>query len=81
MKRFEYLKKRCSENSMFAKLEDKLSEAEFFDLIEFIENNEHLDALEFEYAANRMFLDKPKPKNWTAIMELALIANGVAKAK
>lgn len=41
----------------------------------FIESNENLDKGSFEYAVNRMFLDKDKPKHFKEILELLTCAN------
>lgn len=43
----------------------------------FLKANGHLGKGEFEFAVNRMFLDKPKPKNWKEIQELLTCANSV----
>ncbi len=41
----------------------------------FIVSQEKTPKVEFELAVNRMFLDKPKPKNHTVILELLSCAN------
>ena len=41
----------------------------------FILNHNNLDKGEFEFAVNRMFLDRPKPKNWTIILEMLANSN------
>lgn len=41
----------------------------------FLSENASLNKAAFESAALRLFLDKPKPKNWTAIEELLVCAN------
>ena len=41
----------------------------------FIAANDHLDCGAFEFAVNRMFLDKAKPKNFTTILELLTCCN------
>lgn len=43
--------------------------------IGFIEQAAEIGHLEFEYAVNRMFLDKPKPKHMAEIQELLTCAN------
>lgn len=43
--------------------------------LDFIVSNDHLDKGPFEYAVNRMFLDKPKPKHFKEILELLTCAN------
>lgn len=47
----------------------------------FIRAHEHLAHLEFEYAANRWFLDGPKPRQWTIMVELVTGANSRAKGR
>ena len=41
----------------------------------FIKLHDSLDKGSFEHAVNRMFLDKPKPKHWTIILELLICSN------
>lgn len=41
----------------------------------FIITNKALDKGAFELKVNRMFLDKPKPKNFTIILELLTCCN------
>lgn len=54
----------------------KLSGTDFDVIVDFIEENEELGHLEFEYKVNRMFLDKPeKPKKFAIIQELLMVAN------
>jgi hypothetical protein len=77
MNRLEYFRLRVGEHILYKRLALKLSEAEFDSCVAFIEDNDHLAHLEFEYAINRMFLDrKDKPKNWIIIQELLMVANG-----
>lgn len=54
---------------------EKLTEAEFDLIVEFIDDHDHLGHLEFEYAVNRMFLDKEKPKGWAVIQEILVVVN------
>jgi hypothetical protein len=42
---------------------------------DFIRRNDHLAKGPFEFAVNRMFLDKPKPKHCNEILELLTCAN------
>lgn len=42
---------------------------------EFIDQNDHLNGLEFEYAVNRMFLGKELPKRGALIQELLTVTN------
>lgn len=54
----------------------KLSISEIFLASSFIEQKDHLPVDQFEFAINRMFLDKAdKPKNWVIIMEMLANAN------
>lgn len=58
------------------KLAKKLTEAEFDEVVSFIEDHDQLPHLEFEYAVNRWKLDIPvRPKNLFTMHELALSAN------
>lgn len=76
MNRLSVFKEKCSTEFHCKKLALKISEAEFDLAVGFIEDNDHLGHLEFEYAVNRMFLDKPeKPKNWAVICELLMLTN------
>lgn len=56
----------------------RLSAAEIALANSFIATNDSLDLGEFEKAVNRMFMDKPKPKNWTVICELLSCSNSRA---
>jgi hypothetical protein len=76
MNRLEYFKLKCSEHILYKRLALRLSEDEFDVAVQFIEDNDHLDYLEFEYKLNMMFDGKPKPKRWSIIQELVLVANG-----
>lgn len=42
---------------------------------DFIQANDSLDKANFEYAINRMFLDKDRPKNYKFVLELLTCAN------
>lgn len=79
MTRLEAFKDRC-QRYPYAKLAKRLSEADFDRVVAFIEDNDHLAHLEFEYAVNRMFLnDKNRTKNYTIMMELLTVCNTAAK--
>lgn len=78
MTRLEALRDRC-QRYPYQKNAKRLSEAEFDSMVEFLEENDHLGHLEFEYAVNRMFLDRPKAKNFAIIQELLSVANTAAK--
>jgi len=54
---------------------EKLSADELLLCEEFIIKHDYLPKGEFEYAINRMFLDKPKPKNFSICQELLTCAN------
>lgn len=57
----------------------QLSRAEVDIALGFMADNSHLANAAFERAAVRMFLDRPKPKHWTAIEELLICANSAIK--
>jgi hypothetical protein len=78
--RLEALTIRCSQLP-YKKVANKLSEAEFDKMVAFLEDNDHLGHLEFEYAVNRMFLDKDKSKNWSIIQELLCVCNTAVHGK
>jgi hypothetical protein len=62
------------------RLTAKLTVAEMEQVIEFLNKNEHLSYLDFEYAANRWFLDSSdKPKNWAIMTEIVISANSRAR--
>lgn len=44
-------------------------------ILSFIAANDCLNKNDFEAAVNRMFLDKPKPKNYEIVLELLANAN------
>lgn len=73
MKRIEKLKYLSSEDAWYKKLCLKLTEAEFDQLIEIIQDNDDLNNDQFTLLVNRYFLDKKnKPKNWTAMSDILL---------
>lgn len=77
MTRIDYFRLRTAEHVLYKRLALKLSEAEFDQCVDFIEEHDHLDHLQFERKINRLFLDREhKPKNWTIIQELLMVANG-----
>lgn len=78
MTRIEALKLKVKQYP-YEKSAKKLSEADFDRVVEFIDDNDHLGHLEFEYAVNRMFLDKPKPKHFAIMQELLSVVNTAAK--
>lgn len=58
------------------KVYDRLSKSDIQICEEFIQSHDHLPKGEFEYAINRMFLDKPnKPKNYPMILEMLTCTN------
>ena len=57
------------------KVYNRLTEADKQIAKDFIAKNDHLGMLEFEYAVNRMFLDKDRPKRFAMIQELLTCAN------
>lgn len=68
------------------KLAQAITEYEFDQVVEFIQDFEPLGHLPFEYAVNRWHIDdKNKPKNLFIMMEMLLSVNtrayGVNKAK
>lgn len=75
MTRLEALQIKCKQYP-YQKSAKKMTEAEFDQIIEFIEDNDYLGHLEFEYAVNRMFLNQlTKPKNWVIMTELLTVCN------
>lgn len=64
------------------RLATKLTESEFDEVVAFIEDNDGLPFLEFEYAANRLHLDEPvKPTNIYVMVELLHSTNTRAHSK
>jgi hypothetical protein len=58
---------------------EKLTGGELELCLAFIEVHGDLSKGEFEYAVNRMFLDRPKTKNYTCVLELLTCANASAE--
>ena len=67
--------KSFSNHEWLSKAYRRLSPGELEIMASFIADNDHLDKGRFELAVNRMFLDKPKPKNFTIILELLTCCN------
>lgn len=63
------------------RLARKLTEAEFDSVVEFIEDNEHLDHLTFERRAQlwHLFSAEKTPKNLPIMIEILMSANTRAK--
>lgn len=78
--RLSIFRERCENHWQYRRLVKRLTEAEFDMIVDFIDDNDGLGHLEFEYAVNRMFLHADKPKNWSIIQELLLLTNTAAKA-
>lgn len=55
-----------------SRLWSKLSAHEKCELIDIIKEYDHLDPGPYESAINRHYLEKPKPKRWTTIVEIAV---------
>lgn len=68
-----------AQDTWYGRLYEKLSARDRVDCREFIAANDHLDADNFELAVNRWFIDKPKPKSWTAMAELVSTAGAKSK--
>lgn len=67
--------KSFSLHPMFKKIFTRLAPNEEMMAEKFIVDNESLDKANFEYAVNRMFLDRPKTKHWKEIVELLTCSN------
>jgi len=67
--------KSFSLHPMFRKIFTRLTPVEEMMAEKFIVDNESLNKANFEYAVNRMFLDRPKTKHWKEIMELLICSN------
>lgn len=81
MKRIDALKLFCKGFHGF-KLSCKISEAEFDEMIEFLEEWDHLGTIEFEHKINRWYLDNPnKPKHLFIMAEILMSANSKASAQ
>ncbi len=80
MTRLDALKIKSS-TLPYEKVVKRLTEAEFDLVVEFIEDHDRLGHLEFEYAINRMHLDRKKPKHWAIIEELLAVCNTAAHGK
>jgi hypothetical protein len=74
MKRIDHfaeIKHRAIYKRAFTRL--TLGELQF--CIDFIAQNDQLDFHDFAQAANRAFMDKPKTKNFSTIIEFLNVAN------
>lgn len=81
MNRTQALKEICSQYP-YQRSALKLNEAEFDRIVDFIDENDSLGHLEFEYKVNRMFLfDKDRPKHWTIIQDILTAANSRVHVK
>jgi len=78
MNRLDALLERSSRYPYVAKF-NRLTEKEYELMVMFIHENDSLPHIDYEYAVNRMFLDREKPKNWTIIQELLTASNTAAK--
>jgi len=78
MRRVEALKE-YAKSYHGQRLCDRLTESEFDEVVAFIDDNEDLDHLQFEYAVNRFYLDQPKPKNFPVMQEILSSVNTRAK--
>lgn len=74
MTRLEYFHE-FKNHPWFGRLYKRLSERDMEIAVDFILKNDHLPIGEFEFAINRMFLDKEKPKQYKIILELLTCAN------
>lgn len=84
MNRLEALTDRATKYP-YKKSAQRLSDAEFDLMVEFIEDNDHLGHLEFEYAANRFFLNgnysELKHSHKSIITELLIVCNAAVHMK
>ena len=76
MTRLQYFTTKCRDHVLYRRLALRLSESEFDLAVDFIQENDHLDFMDFEAALNRMFIGKPKTKHWSIVQELVHVANG-----
>lgn len=67
--------KSYSSHAWHRKSFSKLSKAELELALNFIRENDALDAASFELKINRMFIDKDKPKHFSIILELLTCSN------
>lgn len=62
-------------HAWFGRVFKRLSKSELELARSFLQSHDDLAKAEFEFAVNRMFLDKPKPKHWVEILDLLANAN------
>lgn len=67
--------KKLEGHAWLGKVFAKLSKQEKELAMDFLAKNSALSNGDFQLAVNRMFLDAPKPKNHTSVMELLSCAN------
>lgn len=70
---------KLSAHPWLHKAYNKLSSNERQMAREFIVRNDGLAKGAFEFAINRMFIDKPKPKHFAIILELLTCANSAVE--
>lgn len=66
---------QLSTHSWYSKLLKKITESEFDTIVEFCEDHADLNQLEFEYAANRLFLGRERPKHFAIINEILVVVS------
>jgi hypothetical protein len=81
MKRLDFFRHNVTNNPFYSKLSKVLSEAEFDEVVSFIEENDNLEYLNFEQKVNRLGLDqgydKKKRSKLFVMQDLLLMANTV----
>lgn len=77
MKRLEAFRS-LEQHPWSSRIFKKLKENDVNFCISFIEKNNGLNKLDFEYAVNRIFIDKEKTKNWKIISEILISTNVIS---
>lgn len=68
--------KNLTNHPHYSRLMNRLNLQDMELITRFITSNGDIDKSTFEFRLNRLFLDKPKPKNWSLILEFLMISNG-----
>lgn len=66
---------KLAQHPWLGRVYDRLTMREREIAVTFIHEHDHLAKGEFEYAVNRMFLDRERPRRYKEILELLTCAN------
>ncbi len=68
--------KSLADHPLYKRLMRSLTEGEFDEVVEFIDDNADLNARDFEMKVNRFYMDvNPKPKNIGKMLDILIACN------